>query len=297
MDAAAFAAWRHAHADTLRELYERGDAARWQVPEDAWAEALFQSATAQSAAAAPREVSAYLRSLHLAELALATACRLGHGPAWDHFVLEYRPSLHAAARAIAADEGRDLADALHAELFGLDERDGARRSLFAYYHGRSRLSTWLRSVLVQRQIDRKRRDHRLDQLDPGAHDAGAHALPHPERPTDAHQGDFERRHFVRVTQAALDAAIAALDARERLRLRLYYGENLTLAQIGRVTGESEATVSRKLERARRELRRLIEQSLRSEHGLSAAAIAECFEIAAAAPELQMTRLLSRAEDG
>ena len=72
---------------------------------------------------------------------------------------------------------------------------------------------------------------------------------------------------------------------------------LTLAQIGRLTRESEATVSRKLERARRELRRLVAQALRNEHGLAATAIAECFEAAADAPELQLTRLLTRAEDG
>ena len=97
-------------------------------------------------------------------------------------------------------------------------------------------------------------------------------------------------------QVALDAAIRGLDARDRLRLRLCYGEDLTLAQIGRVTGEHEATVSRKLERARR---------LSHPRGGAPAAgarvgdqaIAECFAQAADAPELHLTRLLSRAEDG
>jgi RNA polymerase sigma-70 factor (ECF subfamily) len=286
----ALLAWRQTHEVTLRRLYDAGDAARWEVPFDAWTETVHASASAL----APR---ADLSALQAADLALATACRLGLAAAWDHFVLEYRPALYAAARAIAGDEGRDLADSLYAELFGLSERDGERRSLLAYYHGRSRLTTWLRSVLVQRHIDRKRRDARVDQLDPQDPASEARLPPHVVRPTDSHPGDFERQHFLRVTQAALDAAVAALDARDRLRLRLYYGESLTLVQIGRVTGESEATASRKLERARRDLRRLVEQALRDEHGLGASAIAECFEIAAAAPELQMTKLLSRAEDG
>ena len=106
-----------------------------------------------------------------------------------------------------------------------------------------------------------------------------------------------RAHAVAIAQDALDAAIAALEPRDRLRLRLYYGEDLTLAQVGRITGEHEATVSRKLDRARTDLRRRVEQHLRAEHGLSDAAIAECFAHAAEAPELHLTRLLSRAEDG
>jgi RNA polymerase sigma-70 factor (ECF subfamily) len=288
--------WRASHDASLRRLYEAAQAARWEVPFDAWAETLHQTAGAYLAPDAPtRDVRAFLESLHAGDLALAIACRLGHPAAWDHFVLEYRPALYAAARAAAADEGRDLADSLYAELFGLSERDGVRRSLLAHYHGRSRLTTWLRSVLLQRQIDRHRRDRRLEPFDPDDPPADARVAQGPPR-ADA-PGDFERSHFVRITQAALDAGIAALEARDRLRLRLYYGEDLTLAQVGRVTGESEATVSRKLDRARRDLRRRVEEALRAEHGLAASAIAECFEVAAEAPELQLTRLLSRAEDG
>ena len=291
-------AWRDAHAATIGSLYVAAGAALWDVPHEAWGEALFESSSARfPAGATAKDTRAYLGSLHLADLALACACRSGHAAAWDHFVRDHRPALYGAARALAGDAGRDLADSLYAELYGLSERDGVRRSLFAYFHGRSRLTTWLRSVMVQRLIDRKRQDARTDQLDPQDAAAEARLPPQPVRPTEAHPGDFERRHFVRVTQSALDSAIASLEVRDRLRLRLYYGEDLTLAQIGRVTGESEATVSRKLDRARRDLRRLVEESLRAEHGLAAAAIAECFELAASAPELHLTRLLSRAEDG
>lgn len=293
-------AWRDLHAATLGRLYADSGAARWDVSASAWAEALFTSAAHRFGdPQAASDVRAYLESLHLSDLALACACREGHAAAWDHFVREVRPDLYAAARAIAGEDHRELADSLHAELYGLSERDGVRRSLFSYFHGRSRLTTWLRSILVQRQIDRKRATARLDQLDPDEHGAEDLAGPRGGHRRSAADGppDFERQHFVTVTQAALDAAIAALDTRDRLRLRLYYGEDLTLAQIGRVTRESEATVSRKLERARRDLRRLVEDALRGEHGLGADAIAECFEVAAGAPELQLTRLLSRAEDG
>jgi hypothetical protein len=54
---------------------------------------------------------------------------------------------------------------------------------------------------------------------------------------------------------------------------------LTLAQIGRLLGEHEATVSRKLDRVRGELRRRVERTLREEKKLSDAQILECFEYA------------------
>ncbi len=59
---------------------------------------------------------------------------------------------------------RELADALYADLFGLAARDGIRQSLFRYFHGRSRLVTWLSAVLSQRLIDRGRDRRRVEPL-------------------------------------------------------------------------------------------------------------------------------------
>ena len=80
-----------------------------------------------------------------------------------------RPALYAAARAIARpDDGRDLADSLYAQLFGVDAKGQQRRSLLDYYHGRARLSTWLRTVLAQRHIDAVRQRARTVPLDEDA---------------------------------------------------------------------------------------------------------------------------------
>jgi hypothetical protein len=62
---------------------------------------------------------------------------------------------------------------------------------------------------------------------------------------------------------ALTLALASLDARDRDRLRLYYAEDRTLADIGRALGEHESSVSRNLERVRRELRGTVEGLLRA----------------------------------
>jgi RNA polymerase sigma factor (sigma-70 family) len=221
-----------------------------------------------------QEVDRYVASLRLDDLALASACAAGLEPAWDHFVREYRPLLYRASDAIDPTGGaRELADALYADLFGLREREGARQSLFRYFHGRSSLATWLRAVLSQRHIDRLRAGRRLDPLpDDDAAPAG--------RATPSHASgtapDPDRRRYVHAMRVALAAAIAALAPRDRLRLALYYAQDMTLAAIGRLLSEHEATVSRHLTRTRGAVRQSVEQCLRKEHGFDEHSVAECF---------------------
>jgi RNA polymerase sigma factor (sigma-70 family) len=233
------------------------------------------------------------------DLALAVACADGHEAAWDYFVRAYRPQLYAAARAIVREGGeaaaRELADSVYAELFGLSQREGKRRSLFDYFHGRSKLSTWLRAVLAQRYVDSRRAASRLESLDAQvaagdeAQDSRPRTVPEPVAP--AAPPDPDRARLLLLLQRSLEAALVALDPRDRLRLALYYVQDLTLAQIGRLVDESEATVSRKLERTRRELRAGVERSLREAHRLSDAELRLCFEYAAGEWPFDLTAAL------
>ena len=271
-----------------RRLYEQSGAAAWEVSPDRFRDALSRSLSHRFGADSPADGGrGYLESLAVGDLALACACIDGYDDAWEHFIRELRPQLYHAARTIAADEGRELADSLYAELFGLPGADGARRSLLSHYHGRSKLITWLRSVLVQRRIDRLRVTRRFEPLDETA-----------DAPPSARsvELDPERDLLVAHAQQALDAAIHALAPADRLRLRLYYGQDMTLAAIGRVLGEHEATVSRKLEKARRALKAGVDRAL-ADRGLGSDARARALELAADAPELQLDRLLTRTEDG
>src|SRR5687767_66076 len=154
------------HDGQIARLYRKAQAERWGVPFAPFAEALERSVEQWSAGRAPGgDVEPYLSTLHVEGLALACACAAGHDAAWDHFVIEYRPVLYRAADALDHTGGaRELADALYAELYGLKERDGARATLFRYYHGRSSLATWLRAVLTQRHIDHRRAHRRLESL-------------------------------------------------------------------------------------------------------------------------------------
>jgi RNA polymerase sigma-70 factor (ECF subfamily) len=249
-------------------LYRQANAARWQVPLPRFGRALEASAAKAfgGRAASAADLERYLGSLRLEELALACACAEGNDAAWEHFVLEYRSVLYRAADAMDAGGGaRELADSLYADLFGLQEREGERQSLFRYFHGRSTLATWLRAVLAQRLVDRARAERRqapLPEVEPAA----------PEAPPP----DPDRARYLDLIHAAFRDSVAVLEGRDRLRLRYYYVHQLTLAETGRLLGEHEASVSRHLAAARKAIRRDVERRLR-EASLDPAQIERCFE--------------------
>ena len=242
-------------SDTARSYRDSG-AERWGVSPETFAAALERSREKGHA------------TFHLKDLALACGCAEGNPDAWDHFVTEFRPALYRAADAIDHTGGaREIADALYGELFS--------RSLFRYFHGRSSLATWLRALVSQRYVDRIRATRRLDPLPDEEslrlRPSGASA----DKSRYGGSSDSDRGRFAAAMQAVLAAAIAALEPRDRLRLRCYYAEEMTLAAIGRVTRESEATVSRQLARTRKAMREQIERRLQQEQGFSAAEAREC----------------------
>jgi RNA polymerase sigma-70 factor, ECF subfamily len=262
-------------AALVQRLYRRARADRWSLPADAFAASLARSAGHALEGDPPTGgLERYFDSLHLEDLALACACAEGLDSAWEHFVTTYRPALYRAADAIDPSGGaREAADSLYGELFGLSARDGERQSHFRYFHGRSSLSTWLRAVLSQRHVDRIRRDARLVPL---PSDDGAEAAP---LSTSTPAPSSAARDYVELLGRVLTTVIAALAARDRLRLRCYYSQELTLAQIGKLLGEHEATVSRKLARTRRKIREDVERELQGREGMSDGEVAECFAAA------------------
>jgi RNA polymerase sigma-70 factor (ECF subfamily) len=241
----------------------------------------------------PKAIHAYLDTLHVADLALAGACSAGSAGAWDFFVARYRPELYRAGRAIAGDSsGRELADSVYADLYGLRESEGRRKSLFDYFHGRSKLGTWLRTVLAQRHVDEIRRTRRTEPLAENSENGQAEGARAARIASTNDSHDPERERFLAILQAALSAALSRLDPRDRLRLAYYYVDELTLAQIGRLLGEHEATVSRKLDRTRHDVRKRVETALRTEKKLSEAQLHLCYEYASEEWPFDLTRALS-----
>ncbi|HEY6394320.1 MAG TPA: sigma-70 family RNA polymerase sigma factor [Candidatus Binataceae bacterium] len=283
--------FRNRHACALALVYTRSGAARWNLSEELLAEAIHRSA----ASANPGNIESYLAGLHAEDLALATACRASGAcgcsetkidAAWNHLVEHYRPILYASARAIVRDDlrARELADSLYADLYGLEVRAGKRRSLLDYFHGRSSLRTWLGAVLAQRHIDSIRAAARTESLDL-----------HPQaNAATADPPDPERSRYVDALGQAVVSALADLPPDDRMRLGYYYRHGLSLKEIGRIMGEHESSVSRKLNRARESLRDRIERSLR-ELGLSNDQIRLCYDYGSEDLPLDLDRVLAEAK--
>lgn len=267
---------------TVDWLYAKAAGDRWQLSKASFRRALEVSAVKAFAVRQPsaREVEQYLASLHLPDLALACACVDGHEPAWEHFVREHRPALYRAADALDPSGGaRPLADAIYADLFGLESREGVRQPLFRFFHGRSTLSTWLRAVLAQRLVDVKRVERRMVPLPDDGEGALAASVgsSHSRASADPH-----RERYVDLVGRALGRAVGRLTPRDRLRLGCYYAQQLTLAETGRLLREHEATVSRQLARTRTVLKRDVGQQL-TDSGLGEAELAECLRSVAEDP--------------
>jgi RNA polymerase sigma factor (sigma-70 family) len=297
------------HQPLIDRLYAEAVSHPWSLPRDRFAAALERSAAKRFASEAvpPEKIEEYLGALHLQDLSLAAACSAGHSEAWEYFVATYRPYLRSAAAAIlrcpaGSPAACDLADSLFADLYGLTDAKRGERSLFRYFHGRSSLKTWLRAVLAQRHIDAIRASRRFTELDD---DAGGHAgQSNPRRPL-AHDRiqlppDPHRERYVALFTRTLQVVLGLLDPGDTERLRLYYSDQQTLAEIGRQLGEHESSVSRNLERIRRDLRAQVETALRNprvaangshaEPGLSDAEISLCFEYASEDAPIDLDKL-------
>jgi RNA polymerase sigma factor (sigma-70 family) len=312
-------AWLRRLQPLLDQLFADSAAASWTLSRDAFAAALERSARKHFGKEpnAP-QLTQYLSTLHLQDLALASACAEGHPAAWDHFVSSFRAYLRSAAGAILrcprnSPASCELADSLFADLYGLSDAPD-RRSLFRYFHGRSSLKTWLRSVLAQRHVDSIRAGRRFTEIDsadgPLAIKAAASTQVAANRSTARGDGapplsDPHRPELVSLFRRALEVALGLLDPRDKERLRLYYAAGQTLAEIAGKFSEHESSVSRNLERTRRELRHQVEQALRkgatsldarsSAAGLSEDQIALCFEYAAEDASIDLDRLLPESQ--
>src|SRR5262245_66536450 len=88
-------------ARVVQRLYTKAGAERCGLSVDRFRLALEASAAkAGTSEPARTDVERHLTSLHLEDLALATACADGIEAAWDHFVRVHRPVLYRAADAI-----------------------------------------------------------------------------------------------------------------------------------------------------------------------------------------------------
>jgi RNA polymerase sigma-70 factor, ECF subfamily len=237
-----------------------------------------------SDAASENDVRTFFLSLRIDELALARACAAGNNTAWEIFLTRFREKLHQAALRIAREDSaaRDLADTLYADLYGTNMREGQRVSKLASYTGRGSLEGWLRTVLAQEYVNRYRRTRRLVSLDEESEEGVQFEAPEADPLPPAEP---------RLAQAT-DEAIAALPSEDRMILSAYYLDGRTLAEIARMLGVHESTISRKLDKLAKTLRKQILAGM-ARRGMSRRQAEEALEVDVRDLHLDIRRSLAQ----
>jgi RNA polymerase sigma-70 factor (ECF subfamily) len=252
----------------LAELHAKAGCERIGLTRESFSTILCEVGT-KSGASSAGEARTFFLSLRVDELALARACAAGENSAWEIFLTRYREKLYLSALRIAREDSaaRELADTLYADLYGTTTREGQRVSKLASYTGRGSLEGWLRTVLAQEYVNRYRRTKRLVSLDEESEEGVQFRAPDPEPVTTSDN---------RLAQAT-DALLADLPAEDRMVLSAYYLDGRTLAEIARMLGVHESTISRKLDKLAKSLRKQIVAAL-TKDGMSRRQAEEALEV-------------------
>ena len=254
----------------VTELYQKSRGAEFGVTREQFDGVLGEIARKYvPAEAAHHDLRELYASLRAEELALARACAAGHERAWEVFLTRYREKLYDIAGYITKESStaRELADSIYAELYGTATRDGQRTSKLASYTGRGSLEGWLRTVMMQEHVNRYRRQRRLISLDEETEEGTQFATPESE-PAIAIDPRVE---------AAIDEVLAALPAEDRFVLASYFLDERTLAEIARTLGVHESTISRKVDKLAKSLRKQILAAL-GRRGMSRRQALEAIEV-------------------
>jgi RNA polymerase sigma-70 factor (ECF subfamily) len=245
-------------ARAISALYPDSPALRYGIPLSQFLQFVTAVVTKYAPDRPESDQLQLLEKLQIDELILARACSAGNNAAWDFFLTRFRASLYESAYRIAGNDvtGREIADELYADLYGMPNNDGRRVSKLDYYMGRGSLEGWLRTVLAQHHIDRCRSYAKTvsleEQIESGASFPAADPVTIAPDPRLA---------------AALNHTLEELDAEDRFLLASYYLDQHTLAQLAHTLHVHESTMSRRLDRITTLLHKRVVKHLRAS-GLS-----------------------------
>ena len=122
-------------------------------------------------------------------------------------------------------------------------------------------------MLAQEFVNRYRRTRRLVSLDEESEDGAQFATPEPEPVPSADQR----------LESATNAALASLSSEDRMVLAAYYLDGRTLAEIARMLGVHESTISRKVDKLAKSLRKKILAAM-VERGMSRRQAEEALDV-------------------
>lgn len=248
--------------EVFRTLYDSSDAAGLGMSLACFSDLLLQVEATYPGR--PTRGLQFFQTLQIRDLVLAHACAAGNEAAWDRFFTQYGPVLHQAAAILCGDEiiAREAVTLLIGDLFGTTvDAAGKRRSKLTSYSGRGSLAAWLRATLAQACIDQHRVRRRFISMDVLPFLVDQRAVTDGNVPVDPRVG------------SAVETAIRALAPEKRLLLKAHYLDQMTLAEIAKLMGMHESTISRRLGRVTRQLRRSILECL-VKQGLSVSAALE-----------------------
>lgn len=192
-------------------------------------------------------VPAALAALHVEDLYLAFGCLRRSRRALEIFDQRLlRPAVNAAAAPAA--ERDELLQAVAERLLV----DGEGPPRIAEYAGRGRLSTWVRVTVLRAHLNRRRA--RVPES------ASVDGVAGGDDPEHALERDGVQRELAR----ALKRSLAGLPAGERVLLRMYFFDGMTVEELGRLHRVSKATMSRRLAALRRRVHDETRRSLREE---------------------------------
>jgi RNA polymerase sigma-70 factor (ECF subfamily) len=256
--------------ELLDELYRKSKGAEFGLTVESFEQVIQEVIAKYLPAKAPRSgVHDLCASLRIEELALARACAAGHERAWEVFLTRYREKLYNIAGFIAKESSaaRELADSIYADLYGTSTREGKRNSKLASYTGRGSLEGWLRTVMAQEFVNRYRRQRRTVSLDEETEEGVqfAAATPEPETAVDSR------------VETATGEALAELSSEDKFVLASYFLDSRTLAEIARALHVHESTISRKLDKLAKSLRKRILAGL-GKQGMSRRQAEEAMEV-------------------
>jgi RNA polymerase sigma-70 factor (ECF subfamily) len=223
-------------------------------------------------------IKRFVDDIRADDLCLIIACEKGDEKAWEYLVANFDSTVKSAARKISpnSEDAEDLASSIWAELYGLrQDADGNKKSKLSYYSGRGSLAGWLRAVVSQLAIDEYRKQSRFVQIEENREfeNLAEESSNNSDNHNVVHHADNPEELLTNESSSqdvslALKHAVEALDAEDRLVMKLYYFDDLKLKEIAAMFGYHEATASRKLVRIQTDIRKSVEKKLRSEHGWS-----------------------------
>src|SRR5437879_942702 len=232
---------------SVAELYAKSKAAEFGLAPERFAAILDEVAAKGAPAASPRQKEDFCSRLYVEDLVLTRMCAAGNERAWEAFMLRFREKLYDIARQITREDsaGRELADSVYADLYGTKTREGERVSKLSSYRGRGSLEGWLRTVLAQEYVNTYRKQRRLVSLDEESEDGVqfSAAASEPAVPTNPK------------LETAVDDVLRSLSPEDRFVLASYFLDQRTLAQIARALSVHESTISRKIEKLTKAIRK------------------------------------------